>query len=108
MRIWLDDERDPPRSNSWGEVLVWDLVARTAEEVLPLVEQNKVTFIDFDHDLGVGKTGYDLVKRIEELASLGMIRPIDWSIHSANPVGASNINAAMKMAWKFWREWGYE
>ena len=102
MKIFLDDIRDPPLFDRvTGERLTWTVV-RTAEEAISLVEAGKVTFISFDHDLGYGLSGYDVAKRIEELAHSGAINPIDYAIHSANPVGAENIDRAMKSAWRFW------
>jgi hypothetical protein len=103
MRIYLDDVRTPPMfDNLTGEKLTWDLIARTAGEIIPLIQAGKVTYISFDHDLGEGLTGYDVAGEIEKQAAAGMIGPIDYDIHSANPVGANNIDAAMKSAWRFW------
>ena len=95
IRIWLDDVRNPP-PGTW-------VVHRSAEETLLLIESGLVTFIDFDHDLGPDRlTGYDVAKKIEQLAHDGKIPPIEYSIHSGNPVGANNIDRAMKSAWRFW------
>ena len=102
MRIFLDDLRVAPQFGIYGDPITWDKVVRTAEELIELIDKNAVTYISFDHDLGTELTGYDVAKHIEELAAKGLLNPIDYSIHSANPVGAANIDAAMKNAWKFW------
>lgn len=94
MRIWLDDERLPP-SDKW----TW---AKTAEEALEFLKNDRVEELSFDHDLGEGKTGYDVAKWIEEMAASGALDPILWKVHSANPVGRKNITAAMKKADEFW------
>jgi MoaA/NifB/PqqE/SkfB family radical SAM enzyme len=103
MRVFLDDIRDPPKHDRLtGEKLVWDRVIRNGGEAIELVEKGLVTFMSFDHDIGFDYTGYDVAKRIEELAYAGKIPPIDYAVHSANPVGADRIDQAMKSAWRFW------
>jgi hypothetical protein len=106
MRIYLDDLRNPPLFDSLtGEPVKWDQVVRNGRDMIALVETGKISFISFDHDLGENTpTGYDVAKRIEALAAAGKIKPIDYTIHSANPVGANNIDAAMKSAWRFWEK----
>ena len=95
MRIWLDDIRPMPEDFDW-----W---CKTAEDCIRLVAEGDVTLISFDHDLGNGKTGYDVAKFIEEMAGTDSTsNPISWQIHSANPVGRDNIAQAMTHAWKFW------
>lgn len=89
MFLFLDDLREPPE----GAIL-----CRTAEEAIRLIETGQVTLIDFDHDLGEGPTGYDVANRIEELVAAGKIPMPAWRIHSANPVGRKNIEAAMRAA----------
>jgi len=89
MYIYLNDLRDPP-----DDVVL----CRTAEEAIRLLESGQVTTIDFDHDLGEGMTGYDVAKHIEELVVAGRIPMPAWHIHSANPVGRMNIEAAMRSA----------
>ena len=49
-------------------------------------------------------TGYDVAKFIEEGVFKGVLDPIDYAIHSANPVGANNIDNAMKSAFKLFEE----
>lgn len=96
MKIWLDDIREPPVKGNW----VW---MKSGEEVIEALKNTEVKEISFDHDLGEDRmTGYDVAKWIEEQASQGLIDPIIWKVHSANPVGKKNIEAAMKSAEKFW------
>jgi len=105
MRIFLDDIRDPPAFDGvTGKPITWDRVCRTGVEALDYVEKGLATFISFDHDLGFGLTGYDVANRIEKLAVTGKIPPIDYAVHSANVVGANNIDKAMKSAWRFWEK----
>jgi hypothetical protein len=99
IRVWLDDCRPMP-----ADFNVW---ARTAAEAIALIETDTVIFISLDHDLGdeaICGTGYQVAKRIEELAHDGAIPPIDWAVHSANPVGRANMEAAMRGARRWWSE----
>jgi hypothetical protein len=94
MRIWLDDERQPP-SDRWTWI-------KTGEEALEALKNDRVDEISFDHDLGLGKSGYDVAKWIEEMAANGAIDTVVWKVHSANVVGRKNIEAAMRKADSFW------
>lgn len=105
MQVFFDDIRDPPFFDRIsGEVIAWDKVVRTPEEMIELVKTGKVTYVSFDHDMGdkTQLTGYDVAKVIESLAAARLIKPIDYDIHSGNVVGAENIDAAMRSAWRFW------
>lgn len=95
MRLWLDDVREKPG-------LRYDTHVKTVHEAKGYIMSGKVVAISFDHDLGTEETGYDLAKWIEEQAYHGKVQRISWDIHSANPVGAANIRAAMKNADKYW------
>ena len=95
MRVWLDDLRAMPPKG-------YDLHAHNYREAIAALSRGTVTRISFDHDLGNGKTGYDVAKFIEKGAHDGSISRIEWSIHSANPVGRNNISAAMMAAEKEW------
>ena len=94
MNIYLDDERSPRTARDW-------IIIRDAESLLNLIIAlgTLPDYISFDHDLGENKTtGYDLVKAIEYHVIYELI---DWNpkfqfnVHSANPVGAKNIQARL-------------
>jgi hypothetical protein len=112
MKIWLDDIRPEPfplrdhrESYPFDRYAPYDVVCVNAEQAIALINLGQVTFISFDHDLGQGKTGYDVAKHIEEGAVTGTITtPIYYKCHSANPVGKENICAAMDNAWRHWAE----
>lgn len=95
MKLWLDDIRQVP--DGW----VW---AKTADEALEILARGKVTHISFDHDLGDDDegTGMTVAKWVEECAYFGTLPRLIWTIHSANPVGRKNIEAAMRSADVFW------
>ncbi len=93
MKLYLDDVRDTPQG--------FDLRAYTAVEAIDMLKTGTVTFISFDHDLGPVEagTGYDVAKWIEEQALTHAIQFVpDYHVHSANPVGATNIHNAMHSA----------
>ena len=105
MKIFLDDVRDLPRDKY--NPLVVDpfyadfIIVRSAKELLDILTTPKLlelTHISFDHDLGENvQHGYDMAKWFESLAANGVPLNLEWyGIHSANPVGAKNIDAAMK------------
>ncbi len=101
VRIWLDDIRTPP--DGW----IW---AKTAHEAIQYISARNVSEVSLDHDLGAEddaeNSGYAVAKYIERAAYLGQIPRIRWSVHSANPVGRKNMEAALKKADSFWDSQG--
>lgn len=104
IKIWLDDERDPAGfSNKTG----WTWV-RTAPECIALliVHAGNVEYLSLDHDLGDevpgAGTGHDVANWIEEQAHVGskLYVPADINVHSANAVGAKNMQAAIDSAFR--------
>lgn len=104
MRVWIDDIRKMPEK--------YDVHIRSYSEAreLLIAHAKDIKHISFDHDLGVDpnwdkeKTGYDIACIIEDFARKGLMKPITWEIHSANPVGSKNIEVAMKKAEEYWYE----
>jgi hypothetical protein len=95
IRLWLDDVRPMPDGfDVWVKESFWAKM---------LIAKRLVSHISFDHDLGEGKTGYDVAKLIEELAYDKELAPMTWDIHSANPVGRKRIEQAMQSAERFWK-----
>lgn len=106
MKLWVDDEREPPVG--WG----WVKNARGAKVV---IESLTVEEISLDHDMpdcghtgcpiDSGKcdcpTGYDVALFIEDRAAKG-IKPPKWKVHSKNPNGAYKIKQALTQADKVW------
>jgi hypothetical protein len=97
INLWLDDIRSMPVS--------YNKHVKTAQEAIDILKTGKVKSISFDHDLGPEEagTGHDVAKWIEEAAFNKEIPPLRWRVHSANPVGARNIERAMEAADRFWR-----
>jgi hypothetical protein len=92
MRLFLDDIRPAPES--------WTL-AKIAADAIAFLEAGDVTELSLDHDLGepveeVG-TGYQVAVWLEEQAHGGRwnVVPRTITIHSANPVGRANMQAAI-------------
>jgi len=95
VKLFLDDERFPPRDEA-----VW-VIARTVPEAIAQMEHGCAKFISFDHDLGLGaaQTGYDLAHWMVErdMDQDGAFIPKDFAfyVHSQNPVGAANIQSLL-------------
>jgi len=105
--IWLDDERDPtnPVIQKYFGAKGNEIWVKTVEEAMPYFVENKVNYISFDHDLGIGnKDGIKLAKWIEKQAFQNNIDSIQWHVHSASPVGSMNIKKAMMSADKYWSQ----
>lgn len=98
MKLFLDDVRATPEG--------FDRRAWTAYEAIDLLKTGEVDFISFDHDLGEpgAGTGHDVALWIEREAYTNpkFVIP-QWTIHSANPVGAKNIDDTMNSACRAWR-----
>lgn len=105
IRIYLDDLRPTPTHlavDRYNGAVPRTYTHRcyTAAEAMLLLATGQVEFISFDHDLGpeTAGTGYDVARYIEEMVHEGIIPCPEWDVHSSNPVGARNINAAMRAA----------
>ena len=102
MKMFLDDERWPPRKGWWQKVLSWIkiypewIIVRSYDEAcLKVTELGCPSFISFDHDLGPGQSGLNFVKW---LVTIDLEHPyffiredFQFQVHSANPVGRQNI-----------------
>lgn len=94
--LFLDDIRNPKGpspTNGW-------IVARSFAEALTAIHTlGPPVFISFDHDLGEDvPTGMDLAKWLvdQELdGNLSLPRGFTFNVHSANPVGAKNIEGLL-------------
>lgn len=92
MKVFLDDIRMP----SWiyGDEQGWTLVT-TFDQTISLLKTGTVTDLSLDHDLGgtdPDHTGYDVVLWMEA----NSVWPECCHVHSANPVGAQKMLAAIK------------
>lgn len=92
MKLYLDDIRFPPNGFH---------LCRTAQEAMDWLGSGVVTFISFDHDLGTELTGYSVACYIEKSVFEGKFICPGWCVHSANPIGADNIDRAMMSASRF-------
>lgn len=93
MRIYLDDERNP-------KVEQFDKIVRSYDEFSNFLDESErdITYISFDHDLGLGRNGYDCVKLLVDFDMYyGVLsKDFNFNVHSANPVGAKNIQAYLE------------
>ena len=96
INVWLDDVRPMPKE--------FDVNPQTAQDCIELLKTGNVKRISLDHDLGPEEagTGYDVAKWIEENAFFKRLAPLEWSIHSDNPVGIQNMKKALESADRFW------
>jgi len=84
MYLYLDDIRQPIHNNFH--------IVRNYEDCIDILKNNIVYFLSLDHDLGEGKTGYDVAKYlVQEGIEIEQI-----NIHSENPVGRDNIIQLIK------------
>lgn len=85
MKLWVDDMRKPP-SQDW----LW---ARSYKAAITLLKEQNWNFeiISLDHDLGRGRTGYDVLCFIEEHFYYVGCKPPLIGIHTSNPVGRQRM-----------------
>ena len=98
--IWLDDERQVrvPQIVYDNSGTVWHAqdYAKCIRGIEMAVKVGDEIWIDFDHDLGYGQTGYDVAKYLVENNITAFYR-----VHSMNPVGRRNIEQLLN-------HYGYE
>ncbi len=95
MNLYIDDLRDPKTNRNW-------IIVRNFEEAVEFMQKNGCpNYISFDHDLGdIGtKTGKDvanwIVERDQEFEGEFIPEDFEFNVHSANPVGAKNIEGLL-------------
>jgi len=87
MNLWVDDERDPP--DGW----VW---VKTSLDAIKALRTCQFETISFDHDLGDGGTGYDVLLYLEaEVFRNPKYKCPKMFVHSANPVGRIRMQQAI-------------
>lgn len=91
IKLYIDDIRDPKTDDF--------IVVRSYAEAIGWLRKNGCPdYISFDHDLGSndGLDGIDVAKWMvnRDLNMDGEFIPedFDYNVHSANPIGAENIN----------------
>ena len=101
MKLWIDDVRPPP-DDTWTWCTTGDLaLAHLAHSYLSTNTANQIEMVSFDHDLGGDNTSIFVAQMIELMAHGGH-KPPAWQIHSANPVGRMNLEAALMSADRLW------
>jgi hypothetical protein len=102
VKLWLDDIRPAP-DDSW--VIARSHWFAVHECRLAYRNNDPITFISFDHDLGPDQpSGMDFAKYISD--GLIYLPPMfsddfDFEVHSANPCGAENIRSLINNSLKF-------
>lgn len=90
--IYIDDMRQPLIPGAlWVKSYDEAIAALIDTTDLMDIDDFISLVVDFDHDLGEGKTGYDVAKWLIDNSYIGKFR-----IHSMNPVGANNIRQLLK------------
>jgi len=93
MTLLIDDQRD----------LDADLIARNYNAGLLVLEWFTIDYLKLDHDLGPGKTGYDIVLKLEEWHSRGEDHELPTTVElvTDNPVGMHKMAAALERIYPY-------
>lgn len=103
IKVFLDDETTALERQKLAQG--YDIWVTTPEEVITLLKNGNVSHVSLDHDLCLepdNRNGYMVAKFIEEGAYFGEIPRLEWRVHSQNPSGRANMEAALIQADKFW------
>lgn len=96
MNMFIDDLRPAPDGY---------VVCRSSEEAISWVKDNGCPeFISFDHDLGGEDTSMVFIDWLINATLDGVVSipsGFDFKVHSANPIGAKNIESKMGNFLKF-------
>jgi hypothetical protein len=108
MFLFVDDERNPEYLPNLAEIIREygePVVARTVDECFDFTTDKVVTFISFDHDLGLWPDGSAMESPqflnvfLEAYLTAGTKIP-EYQIHSSNPPGRDSIRSKMETAKK--------
>lgn len=93
VNLYLDDVRTCPENY---------ILVTSYDEFVDFIKNKEFpNFISFDHDLGLGKTGYDCAKFLVEYCLEKQLNLPGFFVHSQNPVGKLNIESLLKNFQKF-------
>ena len=92
LYIYVDDTRKPLFTDC-----VWARDYDQAVEAVKASRKDDRLIIDFDHDLGSDRTGYDLAEWLVDHEYAG-----DFRVHSMYPAGQKHIRELLKS--NGWRE----
>ena len=97
MKIWLDDERVPP-NDTW----TW---TKSAQDTIVMLQQNDITDISLDHDLGdesIVGNGYHVICWIEERIFIDdFYIPPTITIHTCNSAAALRMKQSLSAITSF-------
>lgn len=70
---------------------------KTSAQAIDWLQENlyNVHIISFDHDLGGDDTTIPVIQYIEQRVFQEGVEPPDMAVHSMNPVGRRNLQAAI-------------
>ena len=110
--LFLDDIRNPIDIYKDLNNEDFIIVRSFSEAVEYIIKNDFPDFISFDHDLGFSiefsesKTGYDFAKFLSDyiIDNNIDISKFKFKVHSANPVGAKNIECLMNNLIKYINE----
>lgn len=86
--LYLDDLRTTPEE--------FERVYNFEEFTKFIFQNGMPDFISFDHDLGLGKTGFDCAKWLVEYCLDNQVSLPQFTVHSQNPVGKENIEKLLE------------
>jgi hypothetical protein len=97
--IYIDDMRQPFIHNAiW--VKSYDEAVAAMRNAVEVMNMPITLTIDFDHDLGEEKSGYDCAKWLIDWCLENGYGVPDYDIQSSNPVGRQNIESVFESYWK--------
>lgn len=86
--LYLDDLRPIPKGY---------IGLRSYVEFVAYITQNGLPdFISFDHDLGLGESGFDCAKWLVNYCLNNNVKLPGFAVHSQNPVGKKNIESLLE------------
>ena len=95
--IFVDDIRNPNHIPVGMDYTICRDYMAAVSELKKYIGSGSEIIIDFDHDLGQKRSGYDIAKWIIEKDYPN----IRFKIHSMNPVGVANMRAIIqKNGWQ--------
>jgi len=88
IRVWLDDEKPLPAG--------FDVRVCTEYEAIAILQEQDVTLISLDGDLGEGHgSGFGVARFLSEMWDQDQMLDVTVECHSQNPVEAAAIKRLM-------------
>lgn len=103
-KLWLDDQSHEENMEKRHAPEGFIPAISSNEAIAMVIGHGMPEYVDFDHDLGGDDNAMLFLNWLDRVyfEDITMVKPFQFSVHSANPIGMQNIESFMGSWEKMW------